>query len=77
MVGGFHKEQVRTQPATKGVPLEPGRSARLIKNFTPELKDVKTKLRVFLNDVYILLTMGMLYTHLYRIKLINFYPLFG
>lgn len=49
MVGGFHQEQVRTQ---EGLPLEPGRSAWLIKNnFTPELSDVKTKLRVFLNDI--------------------------
>lgn len=51
MVGGFHQEPVRTQPATEGLPLELGRSAWLIKNFTPELNDVKTKLRVFLNDI--------------------------
>lgn len=51
MVGGFHQEPVRTQPATEGLPLELGRSAWLIKNFTPELSDVKTKLRVFLNDI--------------------------
>lgn len=63
MVGGFHQEQVRTQPATEGLPLEPGRSAWLIQNFTPELNNVKTKLRVFLNDIYILLTMRMLDTY--------------
>lgn len=63
-MGGLHQEQVRTQPATEGLQLEPGRSAWLTKNFTPELNDVKTKLRVFLNDIYILLTMRMLDTYI-------------